>query len=139
MSLTHTLQYMTRQAFRSLNGTLQAGTWVHRALPTYDPATGNVVAPAPTLYAVAVLVSMYRREEIDGVRILATDRRLCVMQALPSDPQPPGSAVPQGLPVSPTVRDQVESGGALWRLVTVEQDAAGLVWHCQGRAEGEQP
>jgi hypothetical protein len=138
MSLQTSLQYMTRQAFRSLNGTLLPGTWVHRALPTYDPSTGNVVAPAPALYPVAVLVSMYKRDEIDGVRILATDRRLCVMQAVGTDPQPPGSAVPQGLPVMPTVRDQVEVQGTLWLLMDVAQDAAGLTWQCQARAEGEQ-
>jgi hypothetical protein len=138
MSLQTTLQYMTRQAFRSLNGTLQVGTWVHRALPTYDASTGNVVAPAPALYPVAVIVSQYRRDEIDGVRILATDRRLCVMQGLVTDPTPTDQ-VPQGLPVMPTVRDQVEVNGTLWVLVTVEQDAAGLTWQCQARAEGEQP
>jgi hypothetical protein len=138
MSLQSTMQAMTRQAFRSLNGTLQPGTWVHRALPTYDPSSGNVVAPAPALYQVAVLVSMYKKDEIDGVRILATDRRLCVMQAAQSDPQPSGSAVPQGLPVAPTVRDQVEVQGTLWLLKAVEQDAAGLVWMCQGCSEGEQ-
>lgn len=137
MSLTHTLQAMTRQAFRALNGTLQPGTWVHRALPLYDPSTGSVVAPAPMLYPVSVLVSMYKREEIDGTRILATDRKLCVMQALTSDPQPPDSAVPQGLPVDPTVRDQVEIRGTLWHIIELSQDAAGLCWMCQGRAEGE--
>jgi hypothetical protein len=137
MSLQTTLQYMTRQAFRSLHGTLQVGTWVHRALPTYDPSTGIVSAPAPALYPVAVLVSQYRRDEIDGVRILATDRRLCVMQATVTDPQPPGSAVPQGLPVAPTVRDQVEIGSTLWHLLDIAQDSAGLTWQCQGRAEGE--
>jgi len=131
MSLQTTLQYMTRQAFRSLNGTLQVGTWVHRALPTYDPATGTVVAPAPALYPVAVLVSQYRRDEIDGVRVLATDRRLCVMQGLVTDPVPTDQ-VPQGLPVVPTVRDQVEVQGTLWKLVAIEQDAASLVWMCQG-------
>lgn len=139
MTLQTTLHAMTRQAFRSLNGTLQAGTWIHRALPTYDPATGNVVAPAPELLPVAVIVSMYRREEIDGVHILGTDRKLCVMQAVASDPQPPGSAVPQGLTVAPTVRDQVEVAGVLWRIVVLEQDAATLVWIAQARAEGEQP
>jgi hypothetical protein len=136
MSLQTTLQYMTRQAFRHLNGTLQPGTWVHRALPTYDPSTGNVVAPAPALSTVAVLVSMYRRDEIDGVRVLATDRRLCVMQGLVTDPTPTDQ-VPQGLPVVPTVRDQVEVQGVLWRLKAVEQDAAGLTWQCQACAEGE--
>lgn len=139
MSLQTTLQAMTRQAFRHLNGTLQPGTWVHRALPTYDPQTGTVVAPAPALYPVSVLVSMYKREEIDGVRILATDRRLCVMQALATNVPTPSLLMPQGLPVIPTVRDQVEIGGTLWRLQAVEQDAAALTWCCQGRAEGEQP
>lgn len=125
MSLQTTLHSLTRQAFLALNGTLPPAIWLHRALPTYDPATGEVVAPPAALYEVPVLVSQYRRDEIDGVRILATDRRLCVRQA--------------ALPVQPTVRDQVEIGGTLWHLLSVEQDAAGLTWCGQGRAEGEQP
>lgn len=137
MSLQTTLQAMTRQAFRGLNGTLQPGTWVHRAMATYDPQTGGVSAPAPELFQVAVLVSQYRRDEMDGGRILASDRRLCVMQAVVTDPQAPESAVPQGLPVTPTVRDQVEVGGTLWLLLDVTQDAASLTWQCQARAEGE--
>ena len=134
MSLQTTLQYMTRRAFRSLNGTLLSGTWVHRAMPVYDASTGTVVAPAPALYPVDVLVSMYRKDEIDGVRILASDRRLCVFQALPTDGPAP---VPVGLSVVPTVRDQVEIGGTLWHIMSVEQDGASLTYQCQGRAEGE--
>lgn len=137
MSLKTTLQSMTNVAFRALDGTLLPGVWMHRPLPTYDPVTGDVIAPPAALYEVSVLVSQYRRDEIDGVRILATDRRLCVMQALATNVPTPSVLMPQGLPVAPTVRDQVEIGGTLWRLVTVEQDAAGLTWCCQGRAEGE--
>ena len=39
----------------------------------------------PVRVPVSVLVSSYPREEVDGVRILATDKRLCVYQALPTD------------------------------------------------------
>jgi hypothetical protein len=116
---------MTKHAFAALDGTLRPGVWMHRPLPTYDPSTGSVVAPPVVLYDVPVLVSEYRREEIDGTRILATDRRLCVRQA--------------ALPVAPHVRDRIDVGGTVWQLVTVAQDAAGLTWQCQGRAEGEQP
>lgn len=123
MNLQTTLQAMTRQAFRALDGTLLSGVWMHRALPVYDPVTGDVVAPPAALYEVSVLVSQYSREEIDGVRILATDRRLCVRQA--------------ELPVAPTVRDRLDVGGTLWSVQQLAQDAAGLTWQIQGRAEGE--
>lgn len=125
MSLQTTLQSMTRHAFRALDGTLLPGVWMHRPLPTYDPLSGDVIAPPAALYEVSVLVSQYSREEIDGTRILATDRRLCVRQA--------------ELPVAPSVRDRIDVGGTVWALVQIAQDAAGLTWMCQGRAEGEQP
>lgn len=125
MSLQATLQAMTRHAFAALDGTLRPGVWMHRPLPTYDPMTGDVVAPPAALYEVSVLVSQYRQEDIDGVRVLASDRRLCVRQA--------------ELPVAPSVRDRVDVGGTLWQVLQLAQDAAGLTWQCQGRAEGEQP
>lgn len=125
MNLASTLQAMTRHAFAALDSTLLPGVWMHRPLPTYDPVTGDVIAPPAALYEVSVLVSQYTREEIDGVRILSTDRRLCVRQA--------------ELPVAPTVRDRIDVGGTLWQVLQLGQDAAGLTWQCQARAEGEQP
>jgi hypothetical protein len=137
MSLLTTLQAQTRLAYRALNGVLQPGTWVQRGEGVYDPETGEVVEPAPQRYPVSVLVRQYPREEVDGVRILATDKQLCVYHALPSDVPPATLQVPQGLPVTPTVRDDVEIAGVTWRLVSVEEDAAQLTWQAQARAEGE--
>lgn len=125
MSLAHTLRFMTAVAFRRLDGTLHPGVWHHRGLPTYDPATGTVTAPAAALYPVEVLVSEYKADEIDGVRVLSTDRRLCVRQ--------------ETLPVAPGLRDRVELDSTTWWfLVSQHQDAASLTWQFQGRAEGEQ-
>jgi hypothetical protein len=116
---------MSKVAFQRLDGTLHPGLLHHRGLPTYDPATGTVTSPAAEVYPVEVLVSQYRADEIDGVRVLSTDRRLCIRQ--------------ETLPVTPGLRDRVELDSATWwLLVRQEQDAAGLVWIWQGRAEGEQ-
>lgn len=123
MNLKTTLQSMTRQAFAALDGTLLPGVWMHRPLPTYDPQTGDVTAPPAALYEVSCLVSQYRRDDIDGVRVLSTDRKICVRQA--------------ALPVAPSVRDRIDVGGTLWLVVSLAQDAAGLTWSAQGRAEGE--
>ena len=121
---------MTRVAFRALDGTLLPGVYHHRPLPVYDVTTGTVSAPGPALYDVQVLVSQYSREEVDGVRVLATDRKLCVRQA-------PPEAEPPGLPVTPTLRDRLDVQGTFWNIMALSQDAAGLTWVFQGRAEGE--
>jgi hypothetical protein len=137
MSLLTTLQHHTRLAYRALNGVLQPGVWVQRGEGVYDPATGEVVEPEPVRVPVSVLVSSYPREEVDGVRILASDKRLCVMQALPSDVPPASPQVPLGLTLEPTLRDDIEIGGKVWQIITLEEDAARLTWQVQGRSEGE--
>jgi hypothetical protein len=123
MSLQTSLQYMARQAFRSLNGTLLPGTYMNRAVGSYDPQTGTVLSPAPALYDVRVLVSQYRQQEIDGTRVLASDRRLCIEQSM--------------LPIVPSARDWIEIGHTVWNVLDIRQDAAGLVWEFQGRAAGD--
>lgn len=124
MTLQTTLQSLTAQAFRTLHSVLVPGLYLHQALPTYDPQTGTVVAPPPALYDVQVLVSQYSRQEIDGVRVLATDRKLGVEQAT--------------LPITPAARDSIELDGRTWEVLEVTQDAASLLWVCQGRAAGEE-
>lgn len=137
MSLLTTLQHHTRLAYRALNGVLQPGVWVQRGEGVYDPATGEVVEPDPVRVAVSVLVSSYPREEVDGVRILASDKRLCVMQALPTDVPPQTPQVPLGLALEPTVRDEIEIGTKVFHIVTIDEDVAQLTYQIQGRAEGE--
>jgi hypothetical protein len=123
MTLETTLQSLTAQAFRTLSSVLVPGLLVHHALPVYDPQTGRVVASPPALYDVAVLKSQYRREEIDGVLVLWTDRKLCIEQAT--------------LPVTPQNKDTVEIDGQTWSIEAVGKDTADLVWVLQGRAAGE--
>jgi hypothetical protein len=137
MSLLTTLQHHTRLAYRALNGVLQPGIWVQRGEGVYDPATGDVVEPEPVRVPVSVLVSSYPREEVDGVRILASDKRLCVMQALPSDVPPVTPQVPLGLTLEPTLRDDIEIGTTVYHLITIDADVAQLTYQIQGRAEGE--
>ena len=137
MSLLTTLQHHTRLAYRALNGVLQPGVWVQRGEGVYDPETGEVVEPDPVRVAVSVLVSSYPREEVDGVRILSSDRRLCVMQALPTDVPPQTPQVPLGLALEPTERDEIELDGKVWHILSLEEDAARLTWQVQGRAEGD--
>jgi hypothetical protein len=137
MSLLTTLQHHTRLAYRALNSVLQPGTWVQRQPGVYDPETGEVVEPEPVRVAVSVLVSSYPREEVDGVRILASDKRLCVYQGLPTDAPALSPQVPLGLSLVPTVRDEIEIGATVYHIVSIEEDAARLTWQVQGRAEGE--
>ena len=137
MSLLTTLQHHTRLAYRALNGVLQPGVWVQRGEGVYDPATGEVVEPEPVRVPVSVLVSTYPREEVDGVRILASDKRLCVMQALPSDVPPASPQVPLGLTLEPTLRDEIEIGTKVYHIVSIDEDVAQLTYQIQGRAEGE--
>jgi len=137
MSLLTTLQHHTRLAYRALNGVLQPGVWVQRGEGVYDPATGDVVEPEPVRVPVSVLVSSYPREEVDGVRILASDKRLCVMQALPTDVPPATPQVPLGLTLEPTLRDEIEIGTTVYHIVSIDEDAAQLTYQIQGRAEGE--
>jgi hypothetical protein len=137
MSLLTTLQYHTRLAYRALNGVLQPGMWVQRGEGVYDPETGDVVEGEPVRVPVSVLVSSYPREEVDGVRILSTDRRLCVYQALPTDTPPVTPQVPLGLTLEPTIQDDIEVDGKVWHIVSLDEDAARLTWQVQGRAEGE--
>jgi hypothetical protein len=137
MSLLTTLQHHTRLAYRALNGVLQPGVWVQRGEGTYDPATGDVVEPDPVRVPVSVLVSTYPREEVDGVRILASDKRLCVMQALPTDAPPVTPQVPLGLTLEPTLRDEIEIGTTVYHIVSLDADVARLTYQIQGRAEGE--
>ena len=137
MSLLTTLQHHTRLAYRALNGVLQPGIWVQRGQGVYDPATGEVVEPDPVRVAVSVLVSSYPREEVDGVRILASDKRLCVMQALPTDLPPAAPQVPLGLTLEPTERDEIELDGKVYHIISLEEDAARLTYQVQGRAEGD--
>ena len=132
-----TTQHHTRLAYRALNGVLQPGFWVQQGEGVYDPATGDVVAGEPVRVAVSVLVSSYPREEVDGVRILASDRRLCVYQALPTDTPALTPQIPLGLTLEPTLRDEIEVGGKTWHIVTLEEDVAQLTWQVQGRSEGE--
>lgn len=137
MSLQTTLYYMARQAYRGLNGVLQPGVWVQRGEGVYDPSTGEVVEPEPARYQVHVLLRQYPKDEVDGVRVLSTDKQLFVYQGLPTDVPPLSPQVPQGLPVQPTVRDEVEVGGVTWHLVSLDQDTARLTWQAQARSEGE--
>jgi len=137
MSLLTTLQHHTRLAYRALNGVLQPGVWVQRGAGVYDPATGDVVEPEPVRVPVSVLVSSYPREEVDGVRILASDKRLCVMQALPTDVPPASPQVPLGLTIEPTLRDEIELGTTVYHVITIDADVARLTYQVQGRAEGE--
>lgn len=137
MSLLTTLQHHTRLAYRALNGVLQPGFWVQQGPGVYDPNTGQVVFPEPVRAAVSILVASYPREEVDGVRILSTDKRLCVYQALPTDTPAVTAQIPIGLTLEPSVQDAVEIGGVTWHLLSVEADAARLTWQCQARAEGE--
>ena len=137
MSLLTTLQHHTRLAYRALNGVLQPGVWVQQGAGVYDPETGEVVFPEPVRVAVSVLVSSYPREEVDGVRILATDKRLCVYQALPTDTPALTPQMPLGLPLEPSVQDAIELDGKTWHIVSLDEDAARLTWQVQGRAEGE--
>ena len=137
MSLLTTLQSQTRLAYRALNGVLQPGVWVRRGEPVYDPVSGTVVDPAPERLPVSVLIRNFPREEVDGVRILATDRQLFVYQALPTDVPPTTPQVPVGLTGVPTVRDEVEVAGVVWELVSIEEDAARLTWQAHARAAGE--
>ena len=103
----------------------------------YDPGSGEVVQPEPVRIPVSVLIRNYPRQEIDGVRVVAGDRQLFVYQGLPTDVPPLSSEVPLGLPIIPTLRDEVEVGGKVWHLVTLEEDAARLTWQAQARTEGE--
>jgi hypothetical protein len=139
MSLLTTLQHHTRRAYRALDGVLQPGVWVQRGEGVYDPATGEIVQPEPERFPVSVLIRTYPREEVDGVRILAGDRQLFVFQALPTDVPALTPQVPLGLPVVPTVRDEVEIGDpvCIWHLVSLEEDAGRLTWQAQARSEGE--
>lgn len=137
MSLLTTLQHHTRLAYRALNGVLQPGVWVQRGAGVYDPETGEVVQPEPVRVPVSVLVSSYPREEVDGVRILSTDKRLCVYQALPTDTPPVTPQAPLGLTLEPTIQDDIEVDGKIWHIVSLEEDAARLTYQVQGRAEGE--
>lgn len=137
MSLLTTLQHHTRLAYRALNGVLQPGTWVQSLPGVYNPVTGDVVEPEPVRVPVSVLVSAYPREEVDGVRILASDKRLCVYQALPTDVPALTPQVPLGLTLEPTVRDEIEVDGKVWHVLSVDEDVAKLTWIVQGRAEGE--
>jgi len=137
MSLLSTLQHHTRLAYRALNGVLQPGFWVQQGPGVYDPNTGEVVFPEPVREAVSVLVSSYPREEVDGVRILATDRRLCVYQALPTDTPAVTPQIPLGLTLEPSVQDAIELDGKVWHIIALAEDVARLTWIVQGRAEGE--
>ena len=137
MSLLTTLQHHTRLAYRALNGVLQPGMWVQRGEGVYDPETGEVVQPEPVRVPVSVLVSSYPREEVDGVRILATDKRLCVYQALPTDTPAMTPQVPLGLTLEPSVQDDIELDGKTWHVLSVDEDAARLTWIVQARAEGQ--
>jgi hypothetical protein len=137
MSLLTTLQHHTRRAYRALDGVLQPGVWVQRSEGVYDPETGDVVEAEPQRYPVSVLIRNYPREEVDGVRILAGDRQLFVYQALPTDTPAVTPQVPLGLPVVPTLRDEIEVGGQVWHLVTLEEDAGRLTWQAQARSAGE--
>lgn len=137
MSLLTTLQSHTRLAYRALNGVLQPGTWVQQGPGVYDPNTGEVVFPEPVRAAVSVLVASYPREEVDGVRILSTDKRLCVYQALPTDTPALTPQIPLGLTLEPSVQDAIELDGKTWHIISLEEDAARLTWQVQGRAEGE--
>jgi hypothetical protein len=137
MSLLTTLQHHTRLAYRALNGVLQPGVWVQQAAGVYDPETGDVVEGEPVRVPVSVLVSSYPREEVDGVRILATDKRLCVYQALPTDTPALTPQIPLGLTLEPTMQDDIEVGGKTYHIVSLEADVAQLTYQVQGRAEGE--
>ena len=96
-----------------------------------------MVFPEPVRVAVFDPGRSYPREEVDGVRILATDKRLCVYQALPTDTPALTAQIPLGLTLEPSVQDEIELDGKVWHIVSIEEDAARLTWQVQGRAEGE--
>lgn len=123
MSTHQAMQMMNAVLHRVLDGVQREGTYLHRGLPVYDPATGTVLAPGVESYAVPVLLLRFRAADVDGVRVLTTDRRIHVEQAL--------------LPVTPANRDRVEVAGVTYQVLEVRQDAAGLVWSLHGRLEGE--
>lgn len=123
MSTHQAMQFMNAVLHRVLDGVQLEASFLHRGLPVYDPATGTVLAPGVETHDVPVLLLRFRASEVDGVRVLTTDRRLHIEQAL--------------LPVTPALRDRVEVGGHTYQVLLVSQDAAGLVWSLHGRVEGE--
>lgn len=82
----------------------QAGT-LRR--PTSSGTAYNPTAGSPTDQAATFVVIEYSRSEVDGTRILATDKRVLLAKG--------------ALTLDPTTSDQiVESGGAVFKIVNVQ-------------------
>jgi len=85
--------------------------------PAYDPTPGT-----PASHAVTFAVTDYRNQEIDGVRVLATDKKVLLAKA--------------GLSIEPTTSDKLLIGGVSHSIVRIEPlSPAGTVvmWTLQVR------
>lgn len=86
--------------------------------PTYDPTPGT-----PADYAVTYVVEDYRNGEVDGARILQSDKRLHMAVA--------------SLAVTPKTSDTlVETDGSVYKIIDVkplQPGAATLLWEIQAR------
>ena len=89
--------------------------------PTLNLTTGGLTQTG-TAASYAMLLQRYRREEIDGVRVLDGDR----MAKYPVD----------DFTGVPTVRDTITIAGVVWSVIGVEQKANEGLWVWQLRRTG---
>lgn len=86
--------------------------------PAYDPTPGT-----PTTYAVSYVVDDYRNSELDGTRVLQSDKKLTM-------------AV-KALSITPATSDTlVETDGSVYKIIDVkplQPGATTLLWEIQAR------
>lgn len=73
--------------------------------PNVTGPSHNPVVAAPTDYPVTLVVEDYRLDQIDGVRVLQTDRKVLLAKG--------------SLTVEPTASDQLVIGGAVYAIVMI--------------------
>lgn len=87
----------------------------------YNPATGKKTTTAATDYPVDAIVKTYDQNEIDGSKVLTTDRKAIVRQAQCSE----AGAI--------KTSDNFVVDGVVKTIADVGQDAIGVTWVLQVR------
>ena len=96
---------------------------IRRTVPgVYNPATGKTGPATITDFACKGIVGTYLQREIDGTKILTTDRKVTVRQ---QEVATAGTIT--------TATDKLVIGGTAKTVVNIGQDAATVLWILQVR------
>jgi hypothetical protein len=119
MGLHSVLANATASAFTAL-GDIPAAVIIRRTTQgPFNPATGKYDPGTTTDYPVQGIMSGYNDFLIDGTLIKQGDRKLSIRQA--------------EIPIAPATSDKVIFAGKNWTIITIQADAASVLWKLQVR------